>query len=105
VNYRLAVLTSSLVLIGLGLWFSASHAVDYLNTTNFVNTEGSWRDSDGDGYLELNVCSRNGCSPWVDVQNYYMNKIIVGAIIVVAGACALAFLFAYRKHTKAKSIV
>lgn len=104
-NYRAAVFVTALIILGAGLWFIATHVADYLKQTNFVNTEGRWQDSDGDGYLELNICNKNGCSPWTEVQSEYANRLLTDAVVIAAGAGALLILFVRRRQTRARNII
>ncbi len=107
-NYRLPVLGAAVLLIGIGLWLSVFHALNYMRVIDPNAESESTRRVirlNENGVPEVHFCNSLMCKSYSEVQEMYMGYFAADAIFFATGASMFAFLFVWRRHTKAKSIV
>jgi hypothetical protein len=100
-NYRLPVLGAAVLLVGVGLWLSVFHAANYMKINDLEADTGPTRrviKLNEDGVPEVHFCNSLMCKSYSEVQEMYMGYF-------AASGGLFAFLFAWRRRTKAKSII
>ncbi|AIF83113.1 hypothetical protein NTE_01039 [Candidatus Nitrososphaera evergladensis SR1] len=105
--YRLAILAVALVLAGTGLWLLILHVSTYTRIGTDDNdgvTAHKWRLNEK-GVPELYLCNNLMCKSYSEIRWQYAGYFAIDAIVFSAAAGLVAFLFAWRRRTKAQSII
>jgi hypothetical protein len=106
--YRLAVLAVALVLAGTGLWLAALHASSYVRVMDFSNEPAGANRIirlNENGIPEMYLCNNLMCKSYSQIRQEHMNDFAIDAAFFAASMGLVGILYAWRRRTKAQSIV